>query len=52
MLTLLATILLVAWIVALAFKVTAGAIHVLLVAAIALFILGFFRGGRTGRATV
>ncbi|BDG03711.1 DUF5670 family protein [Anaeromyxobacter oryzae] len=51
MLMLLATILIVAWIVALAFKVTVGAIHLLLIAAIALYIIGFFRG-RTGRATV
>jgi hypothetical protein len=51
MLMLLATILIVAWVVALAFKVTVGAIHLLLLAALALFVLGFFRG-RSGRAAV
>ncbi len=50
MLMLLATILIVAWIVALAFKVTVGAIHLLLIAAVALYVIGFFRG--RGRATV
>ncbi len=44
MLWLLASILLLAWIVALAFKVTVGAIHVLLVVALALYVWGFVRG--------
>jgi len=47
MLWILGAILLAAWIVALAFKVTVGAIHLLLVAAVVLFVLGFFRGRRT-----
>jgi len=44
MLILLASILLVAWIVALALKVTFGAIHLLVVAALALYLWGFLRG--------
>jgi Family of unknown function (DUF5670) len=44
MLWLLASILLVAWIVALAFKVTVGAIHLLVIAALALYVWGFVRG--------
>jgi uncharacterized protein DUF5670 len=44
MLWLLASLLLLAWIVALAFKVTVGAIHLLVVAAIALYVWGFVRG--------
>lgn len=46
MLWLLASIMLLAWIVLLAFKITAGAIHVLLVAALALYIFGAVRGRR------
>jgi hypothetical protein len=46
MLWLLASIMLLAWIVLLAFKITAGAIHVLLVAAIALYIFSAVRGRR------
>jgi uncharacterized protein DUF5670 len=44
MLWLLASILLVAWILALAFKVTVGAIHLLVIAALALYVWGFLRG--------
>ena len=44
MLFLLGSILLLAWIVSLAFKVTVGAIHVLLVAALVLYVWGFVRG--------
>ncbi len=44
MLWLLASILLLAWIVALAFKVTVGAIHLLVVATIVLYVVGFIRG--------
>ena len=44
MLWLLASVLLLAWIVALAFKVTVGAIHLLVIAAIALYVWGFVRG--------
>jgi hypothetical protein len=50
MLWLLASVLLVAWIVSLAFKVTVGAIHLLLVAALVLYVFGFVRG--RSRATV
>ncbi len=51
MLWILASILLLAWIVALAFKVTVGAIHLLVIAAIVLYIVGFLRG-RTRSSTV
>lgn len=40
----LAAVLLAFWILGLAFKVTTGIIHVALVAALILFVLGFFRG--------
>jgi len=46
MLWLLASILLMAWIVQLAFKITAGAVHVLLLAALALYIFSAIRGRR------
>ncbi len=51
MLWILASILLLAWIVALAFKVTVGVIHLLVIAAIVLYIVGFLRG-RTRSSTV
>jgi len=51
MLWILASILLLAWIVALAFKVTVGAIHLLVIAALVLYVVGFFRG-RTRSTTV
>jgi hypothetical protein len=51
MLWLIASILLIAWIVSLALKVTTGIIHILLVAAIILYIFGFVRG-RRGHAAV
>ncbi|HEY6006250.1 MAG TPA: DUF5670 family protein [Anaeromyxobacter sp.] len=44
MLWILASILLVAWIVALAFKVTVAAIHLLVLAALALYVWAFLRG--------
>jgi hypothetical protein len=44
MLWLLASILMLAWIVLLAFKITTGAIHILLVAALALYIFSAIRG--------
>lgn len=44
MLWILASILLLAWIVSLAFKVTFGAIHLLVVAALVLYVVGFLRG--------
>jgi hypothetical protein len=46
MLWLLASMLLLAWIVLLALKVTAATIHVLLVAALALYVVGLIRGRR------
>jgi hypothetical protein len=52
MLWLLASVALLAWIVLLAFKVTAGAIHVLLLAALALYVLGAVRGRRARGASV
>jgi hypothetical protein len=51
MLWLLASLLLLAWIVLLAFKVTAGLIHVLLVAALAMYVIGAIRG-RRARASI
>jgi hypothetical protein len=51
MLWILASILLLGWIVALAFKVTVGAIHLLVVAALVLYVVGFLRG-RTRSGTV
>ncbi|WP_248341853.1 lmo0937 family membrane protein [Anaeromyxobacter paludicola] len=47
MLWLLAALALAIWIVGLAFKVTTGIIHIALVAAVILFIAGFFRGRRS-----
>lgn len=44
MLWILASILLLAWIVSLAFKVTVGAIHLLVVAALVLYLVGFLKG--------
>jgi hypothetical protein len=44
MLWILASILLLAWIVSLAFEVTVGAIHLLVVAALVLYVVGFLRG--------
>ena len=43
-------LLLVIWLASLALKVTVGAIHLLLLAAAVLFVIGFIRG-RTGRST-
>jgi Family of unknown function (DUF5670) len=39
-----AAVLLAFWILGLALKVTTGLIHIALVAALILFVLGFFRG--------
>lgn len=47
MLWVLAALALAIWIVGLAFKVTTGLIHIALVAAVILFIAGFFRGRRS-----
>ena len=48
MLFVVGALLLVIWLVTLALKVTAGLIHLLLVAAVILFVIGFIRG-RSGR---
>ena len=48
MLFALAGFLLLIWLASLALKVTVGAIHLLLVLAVVLFVIGFIRG-RTGR---
>jgi hypothetical protein len=50
MLWLLASLALLAWIVLLAFKVTAAAIHVLLLAALAMYVIGAVRGRRARAA--
>jgi hypothetical protein len=50
MLHMIAALLLAVWIAGLLFKVTAGVIHLALVAALVLFVLGFIRG--RSRATV
>ena len=47
MLWILAAILLAFWVLGLAFKITTGLIHLALVAAIILFVVGFFRGRRS-----
>jgi hypothetical protein len=47
MLWLLAAVMFAFWIAGLAFKVTTGVIHLALVAALILFVLGFFRGRRS-----
>jgi hypothetical protein len=51
MLWLLASLLLLAWILGLAFKVTFAAIHVLLFAALALYVIGLVRGRRARTLT-
>jgi hypothetical protein len=50
MLWILASVLFAFWVLGLAFKVTTGLIHVALVAALILFVLGFFRGRRSTTA--
>jgi len=47
MLWLLCALLIVVWVIGVAFKVTSGLIHVALIAGLILFLLGFFRGRRT-----
>lgn len=44
MLWILAAILLAFWVLGLALKVTTGLIHIALIAAVILFVVGFFRG--------
>ncbi len=50
MLWILAAVLLAFWVLGLAFKVTTGLIHIALVVALILFVLGFFRGRRSTTA--
>ncbi len=50
MLWLLAAILFALWILGLAFKVAGGLIYIALVAAVILFIVGFFTRGASGTA--
>jgi hypothetical protein len=50
MLWFLGALLIVVWVIGLAFKVTTGIIHIALIAGLILFVLGFFRGRRTPAA--
>jgi hypothetical protein len=50
MLWFLGAVLIVFWILGLAFKVTTGVIHLALIAGLILFVLGFFRGRSTTSA--
>jgi VIT1/CCC1 family predicted Fe2+/Mn2+ transporter len=47
MLWFLGALLIVVWVIGLAFKVTTGLIHLALIAGLILFILGFFKGKQT-----
>jgi len=47
MLWFLGALLIVFWVIGLAFKVTTGLIHLALIAGLILFVLGFFRGRNT-----
>ena len=47
MLWFLGALLIVLWVIGLAFKVTTGIIHVALIAGLILFVLGFFNGRTT-----
>jgi VIT1/CCC1 family predicted Fe2+/Mn2+ transporter len=47
MLWFLGSLLIVLWVIGIAFKVTTGLIHVALIAGLVLFILGFFKGRTT-----
>ncbi len=47
----IAAILFAFWILGLAFKITTGLIHIALIAALILFVLGFFRGRRSTTVT-
>ncbi len=51
MLFFIGSVFLAIWVIGLALKVTVGLIHLALVVAIVLFIVGFFRG-RTGKSAV
>lgn len=46
----LAAVLVAFWVMGLALKITTGLIHIALVAALILFVLGFFRGRRSTSA--
>ncbi len=46
----LAAILVAFWVLGLALKITTGLIHLALIAALILFVLGFFRGRRSAAA--
>ena len=50
MLWFLGALLVVFWIIGLAFKVTTGIIHLALIAGLILFIVGFFKGRQTPAA--
>ena len=50
MLFAIGALLLVIWLASLALKVTVGAMHLLLLAEVVLFVIGFIRG-RSGRST-
>jgi hypothetical protein len=47
MLWFLGALLIVFWVIGLAFKVTTGIIHLALLAGLILFVLGFFKGRNT-----
>ena len=47
MLWFLGALLIVFWVIGVAFKVTTGLIHVALIAGLILFVMGFFRGRKT-----
>ena len=50
MLWFIGALLIVFWVIGLAFKVTTGVIHIALIAGLILFVRGFFKG-RTGTTT-
>ena len=50
MLWFLGALLIVFWILGLAFKVTTGIIHIALIAGLILFVAGFFKGKKTTAA--
>jgi Family of unknown function (DUF5670) len=47
MLWFLGALLIIFWVIGLAFKVTTGVIHLALIAGLILFVLGFFKGRDT-----
>jgi hypothetical protein len=50
MLWFIGALLIVVWVIGLAFKVTTGIIHIALIAGLILFVLGFFKGKQTPTA--